>query len=158
MEKQQLELLIKENSELKEQMELLNSKVRCKSILEEIEDLTDGDYSTEVEWDCPLSFEVSFIEKDEDIVNYFNLYNTSNKINDTKKMNIKSFNFNDNNVKRKINPNNFVVNQTYINIDLPDFHKEKPERKCSNIYKLLFITTLTLLILINISFYIHISI
>ena len=74
------------------------------------------------------------IEKDEDIVNYFNLYNTSNKINDTKKMNIKSFNFNDNNVKRKINPNNFVVNQTYINIDLPDFHKEKPERKCSNIY------------------------
>ena len=98
------------------------------------------------------------IEKDEDRVNYFNLYNKSNKINDTKIMNIKSFNFNDNNVKRKINPNNFVVNQTYINIDLPDFHKEKPERNCSNIYKLLFITTLTLLILINISFYIHISI
>jgi hypothetical protein len=65
MEKQQLELLIKENSELKEQMEFLNSKVRSKSILEEIEDLTDGDYSTEVEWDCPLSFEVSFTEKDE---------------------------------------------------------------------------------------------
>ena len=77
MEKQQLELLIKENSELKEQMELLNSKVRCKSILEEIEDLTDGDYSTEVEWDCPLSFDVSFIEKDED-----NLYFEVNSSND----------------------------------------------------------------------------
>ena len=64
MEKKQIELLIKENSELKQQMELLNSKVRSKSIIEEIEDLVDEDYSTEVEWECPLSFYVSFIEKD----------------------------------------------------------------------------------------------
>ena len=69
MEKQKLELLMKENSELKKQLELLNSKVRRKSIKEGIEDLTDGDYSTEVEWDCPLSFDVSFSEKDE-----YNLY------------------------------------------------------------------------------------
>lgn len=65
MEKKQIELLKKENSELKQQMELLNSKVRSKSIIEEIEDLVDEDYSTEVEWECPLSFYVSFIEKDE---------------------------------------------------------------------------------------------
>ena len=79
MEKQQLELLIKENSELKEQMELLNSKVRSKSILEEIEDLTDGDYSTKVEWDCPLSFDVSFSEKNEHTL-YFEVCSSNDYI------------------------------------------------------------------------------
>jgi hypothetical protein len=97
--------------------------------------------------------------KKENNVNNFNLYNTRNTFN--KKNNVGHFNlkhFNENEFKRNHYSNNFTVNQTYINIDLPDVYKDRPERKCNKNYKLLFITTLTLLILINISFYIHISI
>jgi hypothetical protein len=79
MEKEQLELLKKENSELKEELELLNLKLRSKSINEEIKDLTDGDYSTEVEWDCPLSFYISYREKDENTL-YFDIESSNDYI------------------------------------------------------------------------------
>jgi hypothetical protein len=79
MEKTQLELLKKENSELKKKLELLNLKLSSKLIHEEIKDLTDGDYSTEVEWDCPLSFYVSYREKDENTL-YFDIESSNDYI------------------------------------------------------------------------------
>lgn len=68
MEKQQLELLIKENSELKEQMELLKKEVLILknklSLRSEIRDLLDENFKTSQQIGLSLEISIESIEYD----------------------------------------------------------------------------------------------
>ena len=68
MEKQQLELLIKENSELKQQLELLKKEIlilkKTTSTKSEIRDLLDENFETSQQIGLPLEITIGGIEDD----------------------------------------------------------------------------------------------